>query len=164
VSAGETDEPRLLADAMLGGLARWLRVLGFDVVHEPHLDDAALVALAVAERRLILTRDRKLVERRLARSHLLIASERVPEQLRQVLDALAVEPAAARVLTRCLRCNELLAPLDPEKARPRVPAFVARTQNRYRQCPVCGRVYWAATHAARMRERLAAMGVTLREG
>jgi uncharacterized protein with PIN domain len=53
-------------------------------------------------------------------------------------------------------------PLDPEAARPRVPPFVARTQERFRGCPACGRIYWAATHAARMRERLAAMGVALR--
>ncbi|HKI05656.1 MAG TPA: Mut7-C RNAse domain-containing protein [Thermoanaerobaculia bacterium] len=58
----------LLADAMLGALARWLRVLGLDVSYDPDLDDAELVDKAVAEGRTILTRDRRLTERRLARN------------------------------------------------------------------------------------------------
>ena len=146
---------------MLGGLARWLRVLGLDAAYDPSLDDAALVEQAVAERRLILTRDRKLVERRRARHHLLVASDDVGAQLRQVLAALGVTPRSDRVLTRCLRCNTPLAALDADAARERVPPYVARTQERFRECPACGRVYWAATHVARMRERLAAMGVEL---
>jgi uncharacterized protein with PIN domain len=153
--------PRLLADAMLGGLARWLRVLGLDVAYDPALDDAALVSLAAAEDRTILTRDRKLVERRLARNHLLITSGEVGAQIRQVIGALEVEPDPARLLSRCLRCNTPLAPLAAEQARERVPPYVARTRERFRECPACGRVYWAATHVARMRERLAGFGIEL---
>jgi hypothetical protein len=145
---------------MLGGLARWLRVLGLDVAYQPELHDAELVRRAVAEERVILTRDRKLVERRAARSHLLIASERVEAQVQQVLRELRVEVAAARLLTRCLRCNQPLRELPREEAIARVPPFVARTQARFRECPGCGRVYWPATHVARIRARLAAFGIT----
>jgi uncharacterized protein len=152
--------PRLAADAMLGGLVRWLRALDLDVVYDPALDDPALVELAAREGRVILTRDRKLVERRLARPrHLLVASDRVDAQLRQVLDELAIRVDAARVLSRCLRCNTPLVELPAELARDRVPPFVARTQQRFRECPGCGRVFWSATHAVRMRQRLASLGV-----
>ena len=152
-------EPRLIADAMLGGLARWLRVLGIDVAHDPSLGDAALVDRAVAERRTILTRDRKLVERKRARDHLLIASEVVDEQVRQVVDHLGLRPDPDRLHTRCLVCNEPLEPLDPDEARPHVPPHVARTQTTYRRCPVCRRIYWPATHVHRMRARLRRMGL-----
>jgi hypothetical protein len=145
---------------MLGGLARWLRVLGLDVAYQPELHDAELVRRAVAEERVILTRDRKLVERRAARSHLLIASERVEAQVQQVLRELRVEVAAERLLTRCLRCNQPLRELPREEAIARVPPFVARTQARFRECPGCGRVYWPATHVARIRARLTAFGIT----
>jgi hypothetical protein len=67
--------PKLIADAMLGALARWLRALDLDVAYDPALDDAELVARAVAEGRTILTRDRRLIQRRLARDHLLIRSD-----------------------------------------------------------------------------------------
>jgi len=153
--------PPLIADAMLGGLARWLRVLGLDVAYDPALDDAALVRLAAGEGRVILTRDRRLVERRLARNHLLVASGEVGAQLRQVLAELAIAPDPARLLSRCLRCNLPLVALAAEQARERVPPYVASTRERFRECPRCGRVYWSATHVERMRERLAAFGVAL---
>jgi uncharacterized protein with PIN domain len=153
--------PPLFADAMLGALARWLRVLDLDVAYEPGLDDAELAAAAAASNRVLLTRDRRLTERRLARNHLLVFSDDVDEQVRQVLAALGVRPDPARLFRRCLRCNLPLAPVPAAEARERVPDFVARTQEEFRRCPGCGRIYWRATHVERMRERLARMGVEL---
>ncbi|HEY3570803.1 MAG TPA: Mut7-C RNAse domain-containing protein [Thermoanaerobaculia bacterium] len=152
-------QPRLFADAMLGALARWLRALDVDVTYDPALDDPELVERAVAEGRTILTRDRRLTQRRLARNHLLIRSDDVAEQLRQVLTELELRPDPDRLLGRCLRCNAPLEPLDAEAARARVPPWVARTQETFRACPECGRVYWRGTHVQRMLSRLREMGV-----
>ncbi len=152
---------KLIADAMLGALARWLRILGLDVAYDARLEDAELVARAVAEDRTILTRDRRLVQRRLARRHLLIRSENVEEQVRQVLDELGIDPSEGAPLGRCLRCNTPLVDLPAEEARTRVPPYVAHTQERFRHCPDCGRIYWQATHTERMRRRLAGMGIEL---
>lgn len=149
--------PKLFADAMLGALARWLRALDLDVTYDPSLDDPELVELAVAEGRTILTRDRRLTERRRARNHILIQSDDVAEQVRQVLETLGVSPDPGRLLARCLRCNHPLAEIDPEEARAKVPPWVARTQQEFRSCPECGRIYWPGTHASRMRERLEEM-------
>lgn len=150
---------KLFADAMLGALARWLRALDLDVAYDPSLDDPELVERAVAEGRTILTRDRRLTERRLARHHILIRSDEVSEQVRQVLEALGITPDPGRRLGRCLRCNQPLRDIDPEEARARVPPWVARTQQEFRICPECGRIYWPGTHASRMRERLEGMGI-----
>jgi uncharacterized protein with PIN domain len=152
-------EPRLFADAMLGALARWLRTLGFDTAYDPALDDPALVAFAHGEGQTILTRDRRLTERRLARDHLLIRSGVVDEQVRQVLEELGLRPDPVRLFSRCLRCNVPLESLDPETARAHVPPWVARTQQEFRVCPACGRVYWRGTHVERMARRLERMGV-----
>ena len=151
--------PRLFADAMLGGLTRWLRVLDFDVAYDPSIDDPELVELALAEGRTILTRDRKLTERRRAQNHLLIASGKVEEQVRQVLEAFGVRPDPLRLLHRCLVCNLSMEPIDAARARALVPPFVARTQNEFRICPGCARIYWHGTHAARMAGKLAQMGL-----
>ncbi|MFP3939677.1 MAG: Mut7-C RNAse domain-containing protein [Thermoanaerobaculia bacterium] len=155
------EPPRMIADAMLGGLARWLRVLGLDTAYDPELDDPDLVDRAVAEDRVILTRDRRLVERRRAWNHLLVRSEVVDEQVAQVLDELEIEPQPERLFTRCLRCNTPLEPLARHEAVREVPPYVARTQARFRRCPACGRIYWRATHADRMRRRLRRMGIAL---
>jgi uncharacterized protein len=146
----EAAPPRLIADAMLGALARWLRALDLDVAYDPDLDDPELVDRAVAEDRVILTRDRRLTERRLARNHLLIRSDVVEEQVRQVLEELQIRPDPERRLGRCLRCNTPLEDLDSETARAQVPPWVARTHDEFRGCPRCGRVYWRGTHVDRM--------------
>ncbi len=146
---------------MLGSLARWLRVLGFDVHYDPRLDDAGLVERAAAEERMILTRDTRLIRRRRARHHLLVRSEAVEEQLRQVLDELGLELMPDRLLGRCLRCNEPLVELSAEAARDQVPPYVALTQKRFRRCPACHRIYWRATHVERMHRRLQAMGLAI---
>jgi hypothetical protein len=148
---------------MLGALARWLRVLDVDVAYDPALDDPELVARAVAEGRTILTRDRKLVERRLARNHVLIRTGEPGAQVRQVLEETGVRPDPARLFARCLRCNTPLQPVPLDEARARVPPFVARTQEEFRACPGCGRIYWRSTHVARMRERLRRMGIEVDE-
>lgn len=142
---------------MLGALARWLRALDLDVAYDPALDDPELVEKAVAESRVILTRDRRLTERRLARNHLLIRSEVVEEQVRQVLEDLGIRPDAGRLLGRCLRCNTPLESLDPEEARARVPPWVARMHKDFRGCANCGRVYWRGTHVDRMSKALEAL-------
>ena len=144
---------------MLGALARWLRVLGFDVAYDPALDDPELVEKAVAEERVILTRDRRLVERRRARSHLLVRSDDVDEQVRQVLEDLRLRPDPATFLARCLRCNTPLESISPERAAARVPPWIARTQADFRACPGCGRVYWRGSHAERMRRKLERWGI-----
>lgn len=152
--------PRLLADTMLGRLARWLRALGFDVAYDSRLDDAALVEKAVAEGRVLLTRDRRLVlRRRRTGDFLLIASESLEEQVRQVICELDLSVEPERLFGRCLRCNAPLQAASGDAVRGAVPEFVARTQRRFRRCPDCGRIFWAASHVARMRRRLEAMGL-----
>jgi hypothetical protein len=112
----------------------------------------------VADDRVILTRDRRLVQRRLARRHLLIRSEVVDEQVRQVLEELGIRPDPGRLLGRCLRCNVPTQPIPADEARNRVPPWIAHTQDKYRVCPACGRIYWPGTHVERMKRRLERMG------
>jgi uncharacterized protein len=100
---------RFVADAMLGTCAKWLRILGYDTSFDPELDDHQLVRLARAEGRVLLTRDRDLARRRGVRV-LLIASERLEEQVAQVLLDLELEPDAA--FSRCPVCNEPLEAVD----------------------------------------------------
>ncbi len=136
---------------MLGTLAKWLRILGYDTFFDPALNDHQLVHLARAEGRVLLTRDRELARRRGVRV-LLIGSERLNDQIRQVLTDLELEPD--RSFSRCPVCNEPLETLGREEARSRVPAYVARTHDTFRACAACHRVYWRGTHWQQMGDRL----------
>jgi uncharacterized protein with PIN domain len=137
---------------MLGTLAKWLRILGYDTQYDPDLDDHQLVRLARAQDRVLLTRDRELARRRGLRV-LLVTSERLDAQIGQVLAELELEPD--RSFSRCPVCNAPLAEMDRETARSRVPAYVAQTHKTFKSCPACQRIYWRGSHWQRMDDQLA---------
>ena len=137
---------------MVGTLAKWLRILGYDTCFDPDMDDHQLVRLARAEGRVLLTRDRELA-RRPGLDAVFVTGESLQAQIGQVLTELNLEPE--RSFSRCPVCNEQLAEVDRETARQRVPAYVARTQESFRACPGCRRVYWRGTYWRQMDEQLA---------
>ena len=150
---------RFLADANVGRLARWLRAYGYDAAYAPHVDDRQLIAQALAEGRLLLTRDAGLMQRRVVVRGtvraLLLVSDRVTEQLAQVVVELGL--AGDRRLSRCLECNVELEPRPKAEVSERLPPHVRATQTRFSECPNCSRVYWPGTHWERMNARLAAL-------
>ena len=139
---------------MLGRLARWLRILGHDAAYFRVIDDGDLVQLAVRQRRTILTRDTRLVQRRAARNAILIESPYLEEQLAQMVRACGPALLAPRLLRRCLECNVPTSPIQKSQAGSRVPVYVYRTQSCFRRCPTCGRIYWKASHVRGMILRL----------
>jgi len=156
LSSPRPDPPelRFAVDCMLGSLAKWLLILGNDTLYLRKVEDSVLVARARAEDRILVTRDRRLTERRLARPFLLIGAERVIDQLREVVAAFDLRLDEDRLLSRCLRCNAPTLPIGSEAVRQEVPAYVLETQTRFRRCPSCSRVYWGGTHRDRMRQLL----------
>jgi uncharacterized protein len=147
------DPPRFALDAMLGRLARWLRVLGLDATWTADVADAALVRHALAEGRWLLTRDRALPEEwRVPRIHL-VESEQPLEQLREVFDAFALRPGV-RLFARCTRCNAPIEAVPREVVASRVPPRVLARNDRFWRCPRCERIYWEGSHVDRMRRTL----------
>jgi uncharacterized protein with PIN domain len=143
VTANEGNtNPRFIADAMLGKLARWLRALGYDTLYLQG-DDHFIAARARAEGRILLTRDTELAHRR-GLGAILIESQKLRSQLTQVVQT--VGPPAPHTPARCMHCNGSLHSLSLAQARPLVPPYVAETQKTFHQCQNCGRVYWQGTH------------------
>jgi uncharacterized protein with PIN domain len=151
--------PRFVADCNVGRLARWLRALGYDTAFHPHIRDPDLVRLALAENRVLLTRDTDMLQRRVLASGavraILIRDDNVADQLRQVVAELGLDTGLA--LSRCLECNQELEARRPVEVATRVPPHVRATQARYSECPSCGRVFWPGSHWRRMREVMAAL-------
>jgi uncharacterized protein with PIN domain len=149
------DAPRFLADTMLGRLATWLRILGYDAEYFRGAD-ADLIARARGDGRILLTRDTGIVRRRDVPPHLFIRDDRVMEQLRQVISACQLPPAPTAP-RRCPRCNVLLEPRTKAEAAGRVPEFVWSRHDVFQGCPTCGRIYWAGSHRQRMDETIRAL-------
>jgi len=152
-TASPADSPRFLADTMLGRLARWLRVLGFDTRYEPALTDPALVALSRRDGRVLLTRDRRLLRDLRPELALEVTRDEPLAQLRDVIERLALRPPA-ELFTRCLLCNAPLDAVVHAEAMTLLPPAARQLPGPVRRCPTCGRVYWPGSHARRMRSAL----------
>ena len=142
---------RFLADSMLGTLAKWLRILGYDTTYYAQLDDNQLVRLARAEGRTLLTRDTGLLRHK-GLCCLFIESEVLEEQLAQVLQAFSLHTDNA--FSRCPVCNAVLEDVPKYEAWGQVPPFVYQSQEKFSLCPECNRFYWRGTHWQRMLKRV----------
>jgi hypothetical protein len=159
MSDSPAEELKFAADRMIGRLAKWLRVLGQDVVYGRHLSGYGLIHTARRENRLILTRDRGLKKKQPPR-FIFINSDDYSEQLRQVVQECGLTVGDA-LFTRCLTCNSVLQPTTKESVRNVVPSYVFATQENFCCCPNCRRVYWPATHHQRMLDELRKIGIGL---
>ncbi len=151
----EGSPTRFVVDGMLGSLARWLRLLGYDTDYVNQRDDAELARVARAENRVLLTRDRELAGRRGVRA-LLIASQSLDDQLAQVTAAFPLPEGPHP--PRCSVCNAALIEVAPKQVAHRVPRYVLRRHRHFMCCPGCDRVYWRGSHWRNMQARLSDSG------
>lgn len=135
---------RFLLDVHLGTLARRMRLLGIDTAYRNDASDPELVAAAVAERRILLTRDRGLLYRRALPAGGYIHSFHPDEQLSDVLARF--DPPLAP-WTRCPACNGLVEPVAKEQIEHLLQPGTRRRYDQFARCPGCGRVYWPGAHA-----------------
>lgn len=144
--------PRLLLDTTVGRLARWLRLLGYDVAYlaapSGQLD---MLRKARAESRLIVTRNRALAQRPGVQT-LLIHSEQLSQQINEIIESLG-KPSEP-ITPRCGTCNMPLISLPRDAARSRVPPYIWRTHQQFKQCEHCRRVYWQGTHWEAIRKHI----------
>jgi uncharacterized protein with PIN domain len=130
---------KFIVDSNVGKLARWLRMVGYDTLFFDGSDDATMIGMALAEGRVILTRDTQIIKRRVVTSGrlkvILVASDDPEQQIRQVIDTLDLIQGI-RPFTVCLECN------------------VFQTQSQYVECTACHRIYWRGTHWQAMRKKL----------
>ena len=148
--------PAFFADTMLGRLARWLRMLGYDTAYDKAISDESLIARVLIEQRWLLTRDRYLVQRKVLRGrHTLIISDHLQDQLRQLQSELHIVcDLNDKTASRCAACNNILIVIPHEEAAHAVPAYVASSHPKFVQCQNCGQIYWPGTHWTHMLARL----------
>ncbi len=147
--------PPAFADMMLGRLATWLRLIGADVAYSNDIDDDTLLRRAEEEHRLVLTRDRAMIDRVCKIPRYFVRWNRLDDQLRDIVEHFDVTTFVP--FSRCLRCNVPVRDVDKDTVRQRLWPYVYQTQTRIRECPACRRLYWGATHAERARDDLARM-------
>jgi uncharacterized protein with PIN domain len=132
--------PRFICDFMLGRLAKWMRLLGFDTSYYRNTNGKTIIYHSRKEGRTILTRAKALAEKH--DDAILIESENLTEQLKQVAKSLKIKSP----FSRCPVCNSETEEVAKETIKDEVPAYVFEVHNDFKKCPECGRVYWQGTH------------------
>jgi uncharacterized protein with PIN domain len=145
-------QTRFVADGHLGKLARYLRLLGFDVSYDASADDSSIVRAAQAERRIILTRDQQMLKVGAVTHGYWVRGTMPREQIAEVIGRFDLK-GSARPFTRCLVCNGTLELAANPAGAPGVPDRVRRRHTEFARCADCGKLYWKGTHYARL-ERL----------
>ncbi len=144
---------RFIADAHMGGLAKLLRMAGFDTLYDNGFDDNEIAAIASSEGRIVLSRDRDLLKRREITHGCYVRALNPRQQLREVFQRLDLA-GMARPMTLCLSCNAPLHAIDKELIVDQLPPSVRANKHDFSTCDVCRRVFWEGTHWLRMRQFL----------
>ena len=146
------EEIKFAADSMLGRLARWLRILGFDTLYIRRLDEDRIQKLK-REQRIFLSRKRKNLDM-FSRS-LYIHSDHINEQLREVISHFSLPIRESLLFSRCIICNTPIEKADKVDALENVPEYVYhRVAESISFCPTCKRFYWPGTHRDRVLNQL----------
>ncbi len=150
-------EARFIADRTLGKLTKWLRAIGFDTVDFQGQDLHRLVQISQEEKRIILTRNRRLEAKRFLGNIVIIDEDQPDHQVAAVLRALRLQIDPRRFLSRCLICNDELVRIPRGEAEGGVPEFVFHGHKVFHRCPTCRRIYWEGTHPNNMKKRIEKM-------
>ena len=150
-------EIKFIVDNNVGKLAKWLRIMGYDTVFFNAENDSNMIATALAEERVILTRDTQIMKRRVVINGqlkaILIRSDEPEQQMHQVIATLNLD-CQYRPFTICLECNQPLLERSKQQVKDLVPPYVFQTQSQFMECPACHRIYWRGTHWRAMTRKL----------
>ncbi len=131
--------------------------MGYDTLFFDGSNDSHMIATALDEGRVILTKDTQIMRRRVVTSGrlkaILIQSDEPERQMLQVIDSLNLD-CQFRPFTICLECNQPLVERSKQQVKDLVPPYVFQTQNQYMECPSCHRIYWRGTHWQAMTKKL----------
>lgn len=145
---------------MLGKLARWLVMLGYDAKFAggDGRSDLELLREAQREGRIFVTRDRR-VPAAAGLRQVVIRRDQLAAQLGQLARELSLKPDPARLFSRCTHCNEPLETLTREEALPLVPPLVRTLETPFWRCRLCRRLYWTGTHTDRIVKTMRRLGL-----
>jgi len=159
VRAEPLREVRFVADAHLGGLARLLRMAGFDTLYDNRIDDPTVASLSENEGRVALTRDRELLKRRGITHGCYVRALKPAEQFAELFQRLDLA-ASARPFTLCLACNAPLRAISKAEVAEQLPPSVRASHEEFLTCDVCKGVFWRGSHWRRMKALLESQGVS----
>ena len=145
-----------IVDVNLGKLARRLRMMGFDTAYGNRLKDHEIVDRSIHEKRIILTRDRRLLFHRVVTHGFWVRSDDPDTQLKEVMRRLDLY-GQVKPMLRCLECNGEIERVDREQVWARLEPLTRRYYSEFFRCRSCHRVYWEGSHVDHMKAAIRRM-------
>lgn len=146
-------EPRFVLDCHLGRLAAYLRMLGLDCLYRNDYDDQELADTAQRERRILLSRDRRLLMRKAIAYGYCLRSLDPLKQLAEVLKRFDLAKSFVP-FHRCPRCNHPLETVEKEAVLDRLEPLTKLYFDEFQICPACQQIYWKGSHYERMQKMM----------
>ena len=144
---------KFIADAHLGKLARHLRLLGVDTYFDRSIDDNEIISLSLSEDRIILSRDKEMLNnKRIVRSYGIRSSD-PREQLREVMIRYDLYNYM-KPFSRCMDCNGLIETISKESVKEYLPPKTRQYYEEFFRCTVCGKIYWEGSHYESMKKQI----------
>ena len=137
---------------MLGTLAKWLRICGYDTEYVREENDDEIIEKAKEEGRVVITRDKELFRR--CKNAILVESNGIEEQLQKVFKEANISINEENLLTRCTLCNVPVEEIEKEKVEGKVPPHAYEIHDEFWICPKCKRIYWMGTHWENMEKMI----------
>jgi len=140
---------KFILDVHLGKLARWLRLLGFDVFYENHYSDKDIIKIIQKEQRIVLTRDIGLLKIKTVVTGYWLRSQDPKKQLAEIMERFQLK-SHVKPFTRCPLCNGLLQRVKKKQVAYLLPPISGLFFDEIYQCEDCQKLYWKGSHYERM--------------
>ena len=142
-------------DAMLGNIAKKLRLLGFDSEYFSDIDDSKLIEKAQNENRIIISRDRHLIDRAKKKEipSIYITKENEIDQFLEIFETTDLQlNEISGDISRCTKCNSTTSRISKLKIENKIPQGVLEYNDRFWKCDKCDKIYWEGTHIKNLQE------------
>jgi uncharacterized protein with PIN domain len=146
-------ESKFIADVHLGKLVRMIRMIGFDTLYNKNYADSEIISIAIADRRIILTRDQNLLKIKTVTHAYWIRSIEPMKQVFEVIHKFDLW-SQFKPFTRCLICNTLIQSVNKSEVVNRIPSKTIKYYNEFYECSGCARIYWNGSHYHRMQKKI----------
>ena len=147
---------KFIADGMLGSFSRWLRMLGYDVKYYQYMSDVTLIEIAEGEGRILLTRDKELLQRTNSKGikAFFVDGENEAERLANIARNFRIKLEVDMSISHCPMCGATLRCVKREEVSDKVQPRTLKHYLRFWICNGCGKVYWLGRHMKKINETL----------
>jgi uncharacterized protein with PIN domain len=145
---------KFIVDRNLGKLAKWLKIMGLDVIFFNRLDDGKFIKIATLEKRTIVTKNHRIKEMAREIPLIFIHKDDVDSQLEEFITTSGCNPRLKDCFSRCIICNIKLKSINKKEVEGIVPEYVLYTHEKFFFCPECKKIFWPGTHHGQMIEKL----------